>query len=122
MTRTEYEKRQQYWALKASRMKKKHTPTQTHTQTHTHIHTHTHTHIYTHTNTQLRVSPKVNIIDNATVVYLHGTRYRFCCHTLTGSEYGGFCLDYLNKLQKKIFQKKPNLIAAIDKTKKGYYE
>ena len=42
----------------------------------------------------------------------------FCCHTLATSEYGGFCLDYLNELKKKIFQGKPNLTAAIDKTRK----
>ena len=44
--------------------------------------------------------------------------YDFCCHTLAVSEYGGFCLDYLNELKKKIFQGKPNLTAAIDKTRK----
>ena len=26
--------------------------------------------------------------------------YNFCCHTLAASEYGGFCLDYLNELKK----------------------
>ena len=45
--------------------------------------------------------------------------YNFCCHTLAASEYGGFCLDYLNELKNKIFQGKPNLTAAIDKKGKS---
>ena len=45
-------------------------------------------------------------------------RYKFCCHTLAPNEYGGFCLHYLNELKKNIFQGKPNLTEAIDKTRK----
>ena len=44
--------------------------------------------------------------------------YNFCCHTLAASDYGGFCLNYLNELKKKVFQGKLNLTAAIDKTRK----
>ena len=46
---------------------------------------------------------------------MHGIT--FCCHTLAASEYGGFCLAYLNELKKKIFQGKQNLKGAIDKTR-----
>ena len=44
--------------------------------------------------------------------------YNFCCHIFVVSDYGGFCLDYLNELKKKICQGNPNLTVAIDKTRK----